>query len=162
MFREKEDHQQQSFFSGEYLLPDKLRERLRTSWAETFYHKLLCRVDERVFARLYSEKAPRSNVPVNVLMGLEVLKSGFGWSDEELHEQVCFNLQVRHALGLKDLRGEVFRLRTLYNFRSRVRKCADETGVNPTQKEFKQATDEQLEAVALVTATALLCGITLA
>lgn len=56
------------------------------------------RIDEKIFAPLYSEEASRPNTPVNVLMGLEILKNGFGWSDEELHEQVCFNLQVRHAL----------------------------------------------------------------
>lgn len=26
-------------------------------------------------------------------------KSGFGWSDEELYENYCYNLQVRYALG---------------------------------------------------------------
>jgi len=52
---------------------------------------------------------------------------------------------------LQDLRGEVFTLRTLYNFRSRVRKYAEETGVNLIQKVFEQVTDEQLEAVALAT-----------
>jgi hypothetical protein len=82
-------------------------------------------------------------------MGLEILKSGYGWSDEELHEQACFNLQVRHALRLHDLRNEIFTLRTLYNFRRRVREYAEETGINLVQKVFEQVTDDQLEAVAL-------------
>jgi hypothetical protein len=151
MFRKNEEHRQQSFFSGHYLLPDKLQDRLLTSWAETFYQKLFCRIDEESFAPLYSEEASRPNVPINVLMGLEVLKSGFGWSDEELHEQVCFNLQVRHALGLRDLRSAIFTLRTLYNFRRRVREYEEETGVNLFQKAFEQVTDEQLEIVELAT-----------
>jgi len=33
------------------------------------------------------------------MVGLEVLKAGFGWSDEELYANFCFNLQVRYALG---------------------------------------------------------------
>ena len=152
MFRENEGHGQQSFFSGEHLLPDKLQGKLLSSWAETFYQELFCRIDEAIFARLYSSEASRPNIAVNVLMGLEILKSGYGWSDEELHEQVCFNLQVRHALGLHDLRNEIFTLRTLYNFRRRVRKHAKETGVNLIQKVFEQVTDEQLETVALATA----------
>lgn len=151
MFRENEEHRQQSFFSGEHLLPDKLQGKLLSSWAETFYQELFCRIDEAIFARLYSREASRPNTPVNVLMGLEILKSGYGWSDEELHEQVCFNLQVRHALGLHDLRNEIFTLRTLYNFRRRVRKHAEETGVNLIQKVFEQVTDEHLETVALAT-----------
>jgi len=151
MFRKNEEHRQQSFFSGQYLLPEKLRERLLSSWAETFYRRLFCRINEEIFALLYSDEASRPNTPVNVLMGLEILKSGFGWSDEELYEQVCFNLQVRHALGLRDLRNAIFTLRTLYNFRRRVREYAEGTGVNLFQKVFEQVTDEQLEVVKLAT-----------
>ena len=90
-------------------------------------------------------------IPVNVLVGLETLKSGFGWGDQELYQQVCFNLQVRHALGLHDLRTEIFTLRTLYNFRHRVRQYAQDTGINLIQKVFEQVTDAQLEVVALAT-----------
>ena len=151
MFRENEEHLQQSFFSGQYLLPEKLRDRLYSSWAETFYQELFCRIDETLFAPLYSEEASRPNTAVNVLMGLEILKSGYGWSDEELYEQACFNLQVRHALGLDDLSTEIFTLRTLYNFRRRVRECAEESGVNLIQQVFEQVTDEQLEVVKLAT-----------
>lgn len=151
MFRKNEQHRQQSFFSSEHLLPAKLRDRLLGSWAETFYREVFCDLDETVFAPLYSQEASRPNIPVNVLVGLEILKSGFGWSDEELYEQVCFNLQVRHALGLHDLRDEMFTLRTHYNFRQRVRQYAEETGINLMQKVFEQVTDAQLEAVVLAT-----------
>jgi hypothetical protein len=151
MFRKNEQHRQQSFFSSEHLLPDTLRDRLLGSWAETFYQEVFCRLDETIFAPLYSQEASRPNIPVNVLVGVEILKSGFGWSDEELYEQVSFNLQVRHALGLHDLRDEMFTLRTLYNFRRRVREYAAERGINLMQKVFEQVTDEQLEAVALAT-----------
>jgi hypothetical protein len=151
MFRKNEHHRQQSFFSSEHLLPDTLRDRLLSSWAETFYQEVFCRLDETMFVPLYSREASRPNIPVNVLVGLEILKSGFGWSDEELYEQVSFNLQVRHALGLDDLRSEMFTLRTVYNFRRRVREYTTETGINLMQKVFEQVTDEQLEAVALAT-----------
>jgi len=76
MFRKNEEHRQQSFFSGHYLLPDSMQHRLLTSWAETFYQELFCRIDEEIFAPLYSEEASRPNVPVNVLVGAEILKSG--------------------------------------------------------------------------------------
>jgi len=151
MFRKNEQHRQKSFFSAQGLLPAKLRDRLLASWAEAFYQLVLCRIDETIFAPLYSEKASRPNVPVNVLVGLEILKSGFGWSDEVLYQQVCFNLQVRHALGLHDLRAEVFTLRTLYNFRGRIRDYAEETGINLMEKVFEQITDEHLQMVAVAT-----------
>jgi hypothetical protein len=112
---------------------------------------VLCRIDETIFAPLYSEEPSRPNTAVNVLVGLDILKSGYGWSDEELYEQVCFNLQVRHALGQHDLRNEMFTLRTLYNFRRRVQEYEEETGINLIQKVFEQVTDQQLERVALAT-----------
>lgn len=151
MFRKNERHRQRSFFSSEHLLPDKLRDRLLGSWAQTFYQEVFCRLDETIFAPLYSDEASRPNVPVNVLVAAEILKSGFGWSDEELYEQVCFNLQVRHALSLHDLRADVFTLRTLYNFRRRVHEYAQETGINLMQKVFEQVTDKYLEVVGLAT-----------
>jgi hypothetical protein len=151
MFRKNDRHRQQSFFSGEQLLPERLQARLVSSWAETFYQELFCRIEEELFVPLYSEEASRPNVPVNVLMGSEILKSGYGWSDEELYEQICFNLQVRHALGLQDLGCEIFTLRTLYNFRRRAREYAEKTGVNLIEKVFEQVTDEQLGAVTLAT-----------
>jgi hypothetical protein len=88
---------------------------------------------------------------VNVLVSAEILKSGYGWSDEELYEQVCFNLQVRHALGLQDLGAQMFTLRTLYNFRRRIREYTVETGRNLMQAVFEDVTDAQLEAVAVAT-----------
>jgi hypothetical protein len=86
----------------------------------------------------------RGPIQVNVLMDVEILKSGLGWSDAELMEHVAFDLQVRHTLGLDDLRTEVFTLRTLYNFRRRVRAYAPETGVNLYAESFEHITDEQL------------------
>ena len=37
------------------------------------------------FSVLYSAAGSQPNVPGNVLVGLEALKSGYGWSDEELY-----------------------------------------------------------------------------
>jgi len=145
MFRTNDTHGQQSFFDGSQWLPEALRERLEDSWADTFYREVFCRIPEEQFAPLYSDdEASRPNTPVNVLMGAEILKSGFGWSDLELIDHVRFDLQVRHALGLDDLREEIFTLRTLYNFRRRVREYAVETGINLYAQVFEQVTDEQL------------------
>ena len=151
MFRKNDRHRQTSFIDGLEWLPGKLRQRLRQSWAGVFYREVLCRIDEELFAELYSDAASRPNAPINILVGFEILKSGFGWSDEETYEQVCYNLQVRHALGLGDLRAEIFTLRTVYNFRQRVRTYAEETGINLMQRVFEQVTDAQLAAVQIKT-----------
>ena len=151
MFKKNEHHRQGSLFSSSSLLPDKLRKRLEASWASTFYKEVFCRIDEGLFSVLYSEKISRPNVAVNVLVGMEILKSGFGWSDEELYDHCCFDLQVRYALGLDELDADLFELRSLYNFRRRVRHYAVETGENLFAAVMAQVTDEQLASHQLKT-----------
>jgi hypothetical protein len=56
-------------------------------------------MNEETFSVLYSDLPSRPNVPINVLVGLEALKAGFGWSDAELYHHYCYDLQVRYALG---------------------------------------------------------------
>ena len=62
----------------------------------------------------------RCSAPVNVLVGLETLKAGCGWSDAELHDAFTFNVQVRYAVGYENLGDGEFDLRTVYNFRHRL------------------------------------------
>jgi len=100
---------------------------------------------------LYSEEPSRPNTPVNVLVSMEVLKAGFGWSDEEAHDAFIYNLQVRYALGYRDIREGEFDLRTLYNFRQRLSRYMQETGENLIARAFEQVADEQMEAYRLKT-----------
>lgn len=79
MFRKNEQHLQWPSFSDLDVLPPKLKERLEVSWAGTFYREVFVRLDEEPFGVLYSDEASRPNIPINVLVGLETLKSGFGW-----------------------------------------------------------------------------------
>jgi len=151
MFQENKDQKQESFYSLKNFLTPKLWEQLSNSWAATFYQEVFYRIDEKLFADLYSDKDSRPNVPVNVLVALEILKSGYGWSDEELYEQAKYNLQVRLALGLHNLNEDIFTERTIYNFRRRIREYAKDTGINLMQKVFEQITDAQLEELALET-----------
>lgn len=151
MIRENEEHKQESLFNVKNLLPEKMWEKLSNSWARTFYQAVYCDIDETVFASLYSDKDSRPNVPVNVLVAIEILKSGYGWSDEELYEQAMYNLQVRLALGLHNLTEDIFTERTICNSRRQVRDYTEETSINLMQKVFEQIPDAQLEAIALET-----------
>jgi hypothetical protein len=144
MFRKNTKHQQPALISAASELPEKQRKRLENSWAGTFYREFFCRIDEEVFAVLYSEMASRPNVPVNVLVGLEALKAGFGWSDQELYENYCYDLQVRYALGYDRLGDGDFEIRTLYYFRERLSQYNAEKGVNLLEKAFEQITDAQI------------------
>ena len=151
MFRKNDQHKQEPLFSTLDDLPNKQRRRLESSWAATFYRDFFCRIDEDIFSILYSEQASRPNIPVNVLVSLEVLKSGFGWSDAELEEQMAFNIQTRYALGYRDLTVGHFELRTVYNFRRRLAQHMQATGENLLEEVFEQVTDEQIAALKLKT-----------
>ncbi len=144
MFKKNTKHLQPALISAASELPEKQLKLLKGSWANSFYHEFFCRIDEEIFAVLYSSEPSRPNVPVNVMAGLEVLKAGFGWSDEELYENFCFNLQVRYALGYDRLGDGDFAIRTLYYFRERLSKHHLESGVNLLEQVFKQVTDAQI------------------
>jgi hypothetical protein len=151
MFRKNDQHLQWPLFSSIDSLPKKRQVRLEESWAGTFYHELFCRIDEEPFADIYSDEASRPNIPVNVLVGFEALKAGYGWSDEEAYDHICFDVQVRYALGYRDLSEGHFELRTVYNFRQRVAQHMQETGENLIERAFEQVTDDQIAAFELKT-----------
>jgi Transposase DDE domain/Transposase domain (DUF772) len=144
MFRKNTKHQQPALISAASELPEKQRKRLENSWAGTFYKEFFNRIDEQSFAVLYSEKDSRPNVPVNVLVGLEALKAGNGWSDQELYENYCYDLQVRYALGYDRLGDGDFEIRTLYYFRERLSQYNAEHGLNLLEKAFEKITDAQI------------------
>jgi hypothetical protein len=144
MFRKNIKHQQPALISAASELPEKQRKRLENSWAGTFYKEFFSRIEEQSFAVLYSEKGSRPNVPVNVLVGLEALKAGFGWSDQELYENYCYSLQVRYALGYDRLGDGDFEIRSLYYFRERLSQYNAEKGINLLEKAFEQITDAQI------------------
>lgn len=151
MFRKNEQHLQMPLLSGLNELPEKLKDQLEQSWAGTFYEEIFVRIDEEIYAPLYADEPSRPNIPVNVLVGLEMMKDGNGWSDQEMHENYSFNIQVRYALGVRNLGEEHFDLRTMYNFRQRLSQHRQETGENLIERTFEQVTDEQIAAYALET-----------
>ncbi len=151
MFRENEPNQQTSLFDTLWLMPPKMKERLLTSWADTFRQEVFARIPETVFAPLFSDIESRPNAPINVIMGGEILKAGFGWTDEELVDHLGFDLLTRHALGLDEVRAEAPTIRTFYNLRRRVREYAERTGTNLYSEVFAHITDEQISQFAVKT-----------
>jgi hypothetical protein len=86
-----------------------------------------------------------------VLVGLEYLKAGNGWTDEEMYDNYCYDTQLRYALGLRQLGEGDFDLRTLYYFRERLSRHMQETGTNLLDQVFEQVTDQQIAAFRLKT-----------
>jgi hypothetical protein len=99
MYKNNHHHLQPILICSVNELPEEQREYLNTSWAGVFYREFFCRLDEEPFAVLYSDLPSRPNFPVNVLVGLEYLKAGFGWSDKEMYEAFLYNMQVRYGVS---------------------------------------------------------------
>lgn len=151
MFKKNHRHLQIPLTSNIDELPEKLRKRLENSWAGVFYREIYSRIDEGSFAELYADCPSRPNVAVNTLVGLEFLKSGNGWTDEELYDFFSYDIQVRYALGYRQLGEGDFELRTLYYFRERLSRYMQEKGVNLLEQAFEKVTDEQLKAFQVKT-----------
>jgi Transposase DDE domain len=151
MYKPNKKHLQPPLISNVQALPEKHRQRLEQSWAGEFYRQFFCRLTENAFTCLYADFPSRPNIPVNVLVGLDTLKAGFGWSDEELYDHFTFDVQVRYALGYHNLAEGDFDIRSLYNFRRRLSQYNLEHGVNLLEACFEDITDQQVIAFKVKT-----------
>ena len=151
MYRQNTSHRQPILIGTMQELPEKHRQRLEQSWAGSFYQDFFCRIDETIFQPLYADIPSRPNIPVNILVGLDTLKAGFGWSDQEMMDELIFNVQVRYALGLYEMDKGNFDVRTVYTFRSRIVKHMQATGENLIEKTFEQITDQHIQIYDLET-----------
>jgi hypothetical protein len=86
MYKANKHHLQPLLIRNVNDLPEKKRKRLENFWAEDFYSYLFSRIDVDAFAVRYVDYSSNPNVPINWLVGLETLKSGFVWSDEEVYD----------------------------------------------------------------------------
>jgi hypothetical protein len=153
MFDENDTYLQLPLTSTIDELTTKQRRRLDSSWASVFFQEFFCRLKEEPFAVLYADCPSRPNYPVNILVGLEYLKAGNGWTDEEMYDAFCYDVQVRYALGLRQLGDSEFDLRTLYYFRERLSRYMQETGIDLVGQAFEQVTDGQIKAFRVKTGT---------
>jgi hypothetical protein len=120
LFKPNDGHRQGELFSDFQRFNPVVARRLKNSWAMIFYEQVFCFIKEELFASLYCLELGRPNFPINILMGLEIIKHLFDYTDQELLDQYYFNCQVQYALGIHNI-GEVYLgERTLYNFRERV------------------------------------------
>lgn len=75
---------QPQLFGFESELSKKMRETLGNSKEKWFHNLILSNINEMDFKELYSTKASRPNVPVNILVSALILKELKGISYNEL------------------------------------------------------------------------------
>ena len=120
MFRENIKHKQDKFFSNLSSMDPRFKNRLEKSWAGLFYEHVFCKIDEKLFAPLYSSDNGRPNFPINILVALEIIKHLKNFVDEVLFDAFAFDYQISYALGLRNIGELYFARRTFYDFRARL------------------------------------------
>jgi hypothetical protein len=140
MFKRNESHRQKELFGIENRLPEKMRKRLKGTIYPLFYEEVFCKIDEDLFSDMYSEKVSRPNVPVNIFVGLEILKHLLDLTDEELFENFYLDMRYKVAFGIQDIAGGDISIRSFYNFRRRVVAYIAEKGENPFKEVFEDLT----------------------
>lgn len=138
MFKHGKKDVQKTLFDQDQSFPGYVMDMLQKSWAYDFYRFIFSQINEERFSVLYSDKASRPNKPVNVLVGLLILKMEHALSDEELIGSLYFDYRYQYALGL-DANDNDDRLcvNTLSNFRARLVEYELQTGESLFQQEME-------------------------
>ena len=153
MFKENQKHRQVTIYGMVHQFSVGVMKRLDKSWAPAFRELIFEKIDERRYAELYSTVDSRPNFPVNILVGLEIIKMMFDYTDEELLDQFHFNLLTGRALGQENLGDITLSERTLYYNRERLLNYEALTGRNLLEEEFQSITDEALAKLKINTKT---------
>jgi len=153
MFRRNEKHRQVTLFGTVQQLPMGVSKMMDRSWSPAFRRLIFEKIDEGRYGGLYSPLKSRPNFPVNIWVGLEIIKGLFDYTDQELLEQFHFNLLTAYALGQENLGEVTLCERTLYYNRERLLEYEAETGRNLLAEEFEAITDQAIEQLHLDTKT---------
>ena len=78
-------------------LTERERKALEKSWAKFFADEIFPVIDEQRFSVLYSDKDSRPTAPVNVIISALIIKELFDYSDDELFENLMFDLHLQYA-----------------------------------------------------------------
>lgn len=119
-------------------LPKYLQNVLVNSWAHVFQEKIFPTINEDRFRVLYSsDEASRPNTPVNVSVGLLIIKELFQMIDEEVIGSLHFDIRFQYALRTTSYDRQPASINTLSNFRKRLSDYFEETGIDLIQQEIE-------------------------
>jgi hypothetical protein len=149
MFKENQKHRQISIYGMVHQFKPGMLKRLDKSWAPIFRKLIFEKIDERRYAVLYSSIESRPNFPVNIWVGLEILKALHDYTDEELIDQFHFNLLCAQALGQDNLGDITLSERMIYYNRQRLLGYENKSGRNLAEEEFKALSDEAIAKLKL-------------
>ena len=151
MFIANTEHRENLLAYWEQLLSPKQFALLKKSKGYQFYEIVFRHIQEEDFRCLYSEKLSAPNSAVNCLVGAMILCQIRNWSHEELENQIAFNIEVKLALGLKEIESIPFTMRTFYNFMNRLSAYESREKINLIEEVFLNLTKKQTKALGIKT-----------
>lgn len=146
MFRKSEKNFQENMFSSNnsFLRGKSLNQYSdATAWHNQFRKEVTLRIDETIFARLYSSSKGTPNSSIRVMFSMMILKEAEGLSDEKLFENSRYNLLTRSALGLLNIDDALPTESTYYLFRKKVNDYVERKNINLFDLAFSAITKEQ-------------------
>ena len=153
MFRISSSCSQNDMFSNTEQFLRKRDQKIlndKNAWYNVFLEQVTKRIPEERFGVLFDDEIGRPNASIRLLVAMLILKEGFGWSDEELFEQIRFNLLVRRALGLSNLTDDVPVASTYYLFKQRLYRYQVQNGVNLLNDVFQELTLDQSNNLGVI------------
>lgn len=119
-------------------MPNYLKDILKKSWAQNFQDYIFPTINEDRFSVLYSDNyATRPNTPVNVIIGLLIIKEMLQLTDEELISSLHFDTRFQYALRTTGYEKQPVSINTLYNFRTKVTDYFKKTGIDLIKEEVE-------------------------
>lgn len=133
---------QMSMEDSTYKLTERENKILKNTWATTFFNEVFSKIDESIFVDLYSSNpASRPNTPVNVIVGLLILKEMFNLTDDQLKDSLIFDVRYQVALGTTSFREQPVSKNTFTNFRNALNLYEKETGIDLLKQAFENNAD---------------------
>ena len=134
----KNNNQQMNLFDSTLNLSDKRLRYLKKGWSQVFSEQIFPKINEERFAVLYSDNpATRPNTPVNVIIGMFILKEIYNHTDDDLLEEVLFDIRYQNALHTTSFAEQPVSDRTLSRFRERLYAYEQETGIDLMKEEME-------------------------
>ena len=148
--KSKQKSQPDLFATASFSLPERERRYMEDelSWHNEFYRNVLVNIDEEILRPLFVDGnmgAPTKQL--RILIAMRMLKEGRGCSDEQLYENVRFNLVWRQAVGLFNINDECPSIDSYYMLFRRIAEYEQNNPehVNLYKKIYQDLTAKQIK-----------------
>ena len=148
--KSNQKYQPDLFATASFSLPERERRYMEDelSWHNEFYRNVLLNIDEEILRPLFVDGnmgAPTKQL--RILIAMRILKEGRGCSDEQLYENVRFNLVWRQAVGLFNINDECPSIDSYYKLFRRIAEYEQNNPehVNLYKKIYQDLTAKQIK-----------------